>query len=108
MSSARTTSWGALRRAQRSACRRPPPRVAQAVFRSSTGHCGWFRLSRWPPTGRHQDADLILVGGPTVSFGHELAAVHDDDAVGHFQYFVELSGHKQDRGARVTLLDRST
>ena len=56
--------------------------------------------------GRHQQADLLLVGGRPIDDGHEPAAVHHADAVGELQDLVQLGGHEQHRGARVALGDR--
>ena len=44
--------------------------------------------------GRHQHADLVLVGGPAVADGDELAAVDDRDPVGQLEDLVELRGDR--------------
>src|SRR3954447_23108138 len=56
-------------------------------------------------TGRHQDADLVLVGGAGVADPDELAAVDDGDPVGQLQHLVELGRDEQDRRSRIALGD---
>ena len=62
------------------------------------------RLTR--AAGRHEQADLLLVRLARVDDRHELAAVHDADAVGQLEHLVELGRDEQDRRARVAALDR--
>src|SRR5207247_7961257 len=74
-----------------SSCRRPRRR------RLATG-----------ATGRHEQADLVLVGGPPVARRDNLAAVHDRDPIRQLEDLVELRRHEQDRRARIALRDRLT
>ena len=53
--------------------------------------------------GRHQQADLVLVGRPAVDDRHDLAAVHDRDPVGQLEDLVELGRDEQDGRPGVAL-----
>ena len=69
------------------------------------GHRRRLYLFGRPATRGHQQADLVLVGGPSVALRDELAAIHDHDPVGHLEDLVELGGDEQDGRAGVALLD---
>ena len=51
--------------------------------------------------GRHQQADLLAVGGAPVEHRDDPAAVHDADAVGQLEHLVELGGDEEDGDAGV-------
>ena len=79
-------------------CRRPWPspadlRAARPASRSA------------PSAGRHQQADLLPLGGRAVDEGDDLAAVHHGDPIGQLQDLVELGRHEQDGRPRVALGD---
>ena len=58
-----------------------------------------------PPTGRHEQADVVLVGGPAVAQADQLAAVDDGDPVGQLEDLVELRRDEQDGRPGVALGD---
>ena len=50
-----------------------------------------------PAAGRHEQADLLALGGRAVDQGDDLAPVHHRDPVGQLQDLVQLGGDEQDR-----------
>ena len=55
--------------------------------------------------GRHEQADLVLVGGPPVAQADQPAAIDHRDPVGQLEDLVELRRHEQDGRAGVALGD---
>ena len=59
----------------------------------------------FPATGRHEDADLVLVGRPSIHDRDDPPAVHDGDAVGQLEDLVELRRDQEGGRPGVTLGD---
>ena len=99
-------------RDERQAGDAPDPRPADCASRTRrrsrplmprhAGSRARTRRQRVPrlAAGRHQQADLVLVGRPTVDGRHDPAAVHDRDPVRQLEHLVELRGDEQDRRSR--------
>src|SRR2546427_5768937 len=78
---------------------------AESVAGSPLGSHGCHRRT-FPATGGHEQADVVLVRGPTVHDRHDSPSEHHGDPVGEFEDLIELGRDEQDCGPGVTFADR--